>query len=86
MHWSYKQSLKKMGTAGINKDSVLGASLVLSVVSLVLLFGLTWYFQTSLDDLDLLQHQVEHDRELLLMLQDQMKVRNKIGIATCTYS
>ena len=72
-----------MGTAGINKDSVLGASLVLSVVSLVLLFGVTWYFQTSLD---LLQHQVEHDRELLLTLQDQMKVRNKICVYIASYS
>ena len=53
-----------MGTTSVNKDIVLGASLVLSVVSLVLLFGVAWYFQTSLD---LLQHQVEHDRELLLM-------------------
>ena len=61
-----------MGTTGINKDGVLGATLVLSIVSLVLVFGVTWYFQTSLD---LLQHQVEHDRELILGLQDQMKVR-----------
>ena len=68
-----------MGITGINKDSVLGASLVLSVVSLVLLFGVAWYFQTSLD---LLQHQVEHDRELLLMLQDQVKVCNEI-VYTC---
>ena len=44
----------------LNKDSVLGASLVLSVVSLVLLFGVTWYLQTSLN---LLQQQVENDRE-----------------------
>ena len=50
----------------VNKDSVLGASLVLSVVSLVLLFGVTWYFETSLS---LLQQQVEYDRELLLKLQ-----------------
>ena len=50
----------------VNKDSVLGASLVLSVVSLVLLFGVTWYFETSLN---LLQQQVEYDRELLLKLQ-----------------
>ena len=52
-----------MGAA--NKDSVLGASLVLSVVSLVLLFGVTWYFQTSLN---LLQQQV-------LQLQDQVNVK-----------
>ena len=58
-----------MGT--VNKDSVLGASLVLSIISLVLLFGVTWYFQSSLN---ILQHQVEHDRELLWQLQDQLKV------------
>ena len=46
----------------INKDIVLVVSLVLSVVSLVLLFGVTWYFQSSLD---LLQQQVEYGRELL---------------------
>ena len=50
----------------VNKDSILGVSLVLSVVSLVLLFVVTWYFQSSLN---LLQQQVEHDRELLLKLQ-----------------
>ena len=56
----------------INKDIVLVVSLVLSVVSLVLLFGVTWYFQSSLD---LLQQQVEHDRELLFKLQEQINVR-----------
>ena len=50
----------------VNKDSILGVSLVLSVVSLVLLFVVTWYFQSSLN---LLRQQVEHDRELLLKLQ-----------------
>ena len=50
----------------VNKDSVPGASLVLSVVSLVLLFGVTWYFETSLN---LLQQQVAYDRKLLLKLQ-----------------
>ena len=39
----------------INKDIVLVISLVLSVVSLVLLLGVTWYFQSSLD---LLQQEV----------------------------
>ena len=53
------------------KDAVLGASLVLSVVSLVLLFGVSWYFQSSLS---LLQQQVEYDRELLVKLQGQVKV------------
>ena len=57
----------------VNKDSVLGASLVLSLVSLVLLFGVTWYFQSSLR---LLQMQVENDRELLLELKSQVKVRS----------
>ena len=55
----------------INKDIVLVVSLVLSVVSLVLLFGVTWYFQSSLD---LLQQQVEYDRELLFKLQEQISV------------
>ena len=54
--------------AAINKDVVLVVNLVLSVVSLVLLFGVTWYFQSSLD---LLQQQVEYDRELLFKLQEQ---------------
>ena len=50
---------------------MLVVSLVLSVVSLVLLFGVTWYFQSSLD---LLQQQVEYDRELLFKLQEQTNV------------
>ena len=41
------------------------------VVSLVLLFGVTWYFQSSLD---LLQQQVEYDKELLFKLQEQINV------------
>ena len=55
-----------------NKDVVLVVSLVLSLVSLVLLFGVTWYFQSSLD---LLQQQVEYDRELLLKLQEQVNTK-----------
>ena len=58
--------------AATNKDVVFVVSLVLSLVSLVLLFGVTWYFQSSLD---LLQQQVEYDRELLLKLQEQVNVR-----------
>ena len=58
--------------AATNKDAVLVVSLVLSLVSLVLLFGVIWYFQSSLD---LLQQQVEYDRELLLKLQEQDNVR-----------
>ena len=57
--------------AAINKDVVLAVSLVLSVVSLVLLFGVIWYFQSSLN---LLQQQVEYDRELLFKLQEQINV------------
>ena len=57
--------------AATNKDVVLVVSLVLSLVSLVLLFGVTWYFQSSLD---LLQQQVEHDKELLLKLQEKVEV------------
>ena len=50
----------------ISKDSVLGASLMLSVVSLVLLFGLTCAA-------DPVQHakQEEYDKELVLKLQVQ---------------
>ena len=63
-----------MGTTGIGRDSALGASVVISVVSLVLLLGATWYFQSSLN---LLQQQVEYDRKLLLELQHQIKVSMK---------
>ena len=62
IQYLFTESLVAMGA--VNKDSVfLGTSLVLSVTSLVLLFGVIWYFQTSLD---LLQQQVDHDREVLL--------------------
>ena len=57
--------------AAVNKDVVLVVSSVLSVVSLVLLFCVTWYFRSSLN---LLQQQVEYDRELLLKLQEQIIV------------
>ena len=53
---------------GVNRDGVLGASLILSIVSLALLLGVTWHLQSSLN---LQQQQVEHDRKLLLELQDQ---------------
>lgn len=49
---------------------------VLSVVSLVLLFGETWYFQSSLGTL---QQQVEYDRQLLFKLQDQISVTIKLA-------
>ena len=55
-----------------NKDVVLVVSLVLSLVSLVLLFGVTLYLHSSLD---LLQQQVEYDRELLLKLQEQANAK-----------
>ena len=66
--------------AASNKDIVLVVSLVLSVVSLVLLLGVTWYFQSSLD---LLQQEVEYDRELLFKLQEQISVSNKLLIQQC---
>ena len=69
--------------AAINKDVVLVVSLVLSVVSLVLLFGVTWYFQSSLD---LLQQQVEYDRELLFKLQEQINVSIYIMQLLATYT
>ena len=50
----------------VNKDSVLGVSIVLSLVSLVAVLGVTWYFQASLN---LLQQQVEYDNELMLKFQ-----------------
>ena len=68
--------------AAINKDIVLVVSLVLSVVSLVLLFGVTWYFQSSLD---LLQQQVEYDRELLFKLQEQINVSMQLLAIAVTY-
>ena len=43
--------------------------------SLVILFGVTWYFQSSLD---LLQQQVEYDRELLFKLQEQINVSTSV--------
>lgn len=55
-----------------NKDTLLAVSLVLSVISLGLLVVVTWYFQSSLD---LLEQQVELDRELLLQLQKSIEVR-----------
>ena len=64
--------------AAINKDIVLVVSLVLSVVSLVLLFGVTWYFQSSLD---LLQQQIEYDRELLFKLQEQINVSDSLCLS-----
>ena len=61
-----------MGTKGVNKDGILGTSLVLSIVGLVLLLGVTWYFQLSLNSK---QQQVGYDRKLLLQLQDQLTVK-----------
>ena len=65
----------------VNKDIVSGVSLTLAVVSLVLLFGVTWYFQSSLD---LLQQQVEYDRELLFKLQEQINVRTYVHLPLLT--
>ena len=50
----------------VNKDSVLGISLLLSVVSLVLLFSVTWYFQSSQNTQ---QQQAARDKATLLKLQ-----------------
>ena len=69
-----------MSSTGVNRDGVLGASLVLSVVNLVFLLVVTWHFQSSLN---LLQQQVEYDRELLMELQDQQKVGGCIHLASC---
>ena len=66
-----------MGTEGTNKDGVLGTSFVLSIVGLVLLLGVTWYFQLSLNSK---QQQVEYDRKLLLQLQDQLTVKVHIKL------
>jgi len=54
------------------KDVTLVVSLVLSLVSIILLFGISWFFQSSLN---LLQYKVQFDRELLLKLQEQVNVR-----------
>ena len=56
-------------------DVVLVVSIVLSVVNLVLVFGM---FQSSLD---LLQQQVEYDRQLLLELQAKVNVSICITIS-----
>ena len=66
--------------ADTNKDVALVVSLVLSLVSLVLLFGVTWHFQSSLN---LLQQQVEYDRELLMKLQEKVNVRLITKCTSC---
>ena len=68
LHYSSTELTASIRMTGVNRDGALGASLVLSIVSLALLFGITWHFQSSLS---LLQQQVEHNRQLLLELQDQ---------------
>ena len=67
----------------MNKEVVLMVicSLVLSVVSLVLLFGVTLYFQSSLDLLQQVEYDGAGDRELLFKLQEQMKVSSYSYIA-----
>ena len=57
--------------AANSRDSVLGASLVLSLTSLALLFGVTLYFQSLLS---ILQQQTEYDRELLMKMKEQVEV------------
>ena len=61
----------------VNKDSVLGASLVL-VVSLVLLLGVSVYFQTSLS---LLQQQVDNDREQMSQYQVLLASESRLGLS-----
>ena len=63
---------------GVNRDGVLGASLILSIVSLVLLFGVTWHLQSSIN---LLRQQVEHDRKSKIQDQDMVKVCLYITLA-----
>ena len=73
--------------AAINKDVVLGSQFILSVVSLVLLFGVTWYFQSSLDLL--LQQVIKsiYDRELLFKLQEQFSMSIKqYSVISYSYS
>ena len=53
------------------RDVGLVVGVVLSAVSIALVFGMTWYFQSSLN---LLQQQVEHDREVVLSLREQLTV------------
>ena len=55
---------------GVNRNGVLGASLILSIVSLALLFGATWHLQSSLN---LLHEEVEYDRKLESEDQDTVK-------------
>ena len=76
-----------MRTKGANKDGILGTNLVLSIVGLVLLIGVTWYFQLSLNSK---RQQIEYDRELILQLQDQLTVKvthwdTYIAIYMCSY-
>ena len=66
-----KLNFKRM-TSKDKNDGVLLTSFVLSVVGLVLLIGVTWYFQLSLNSK---QQQVEYDRVLLLQLQEQLMVK-----------
>ena len=72
-----------MGTKSANKDGIIGTNLVLSIVGLVLLIGVTWYFQLSLNSK---QQQVEYDRELLMRLQDQLIVKVHSYIRIKIYS
>jgi len=62
-------------TTNRSRDVTLGVSVVLSTVSLVLLLVVTCYFQTSLKTLE---QQVELDKELLLQLQNQVRVRTNM--------
>ena len=66
----------------VNRNSVLGASLILSIVSLALLFGVTWHLQSSLN---LLQEEVEYDRKLESQDQDTVKIYLNITVLLHMY-
>ena len=71
-------ALKRM--TGVNKDGVLGASLILSIVSLALLFGVTWHLQSSINLLR------QHGRKSKIQDQDMVKVYLYITLAyVCSY-
>ena len=65
-----------------NNDVALGVSVVLSTVSVVLLLVVTVYFQTSLRTLE---QQVELDKELLLQLQEQVRVSSRANLYRASY-
>ena len=63
-----------------DRDVTLGISVVLSIVSIVLLLVVTCYFQTALWTLE---QNVELDKELLLQLEEQVKVSAVFDTLVC---